>query len=239
MQANKINMRVSTGIERLDSMMGGGFPAESSILIMGPPGTGKTTLCQQFLYSGLRNSGRGFYITSDASPEDVIDKMGSFKWDMQTFIRDRRLMFLDIYSWRVGGSKELAWKKVLEGGLNIDDLNLSLTDVLAKLDDKDNKRGVFDSLSTLLLYVSTDMVIKFIPILIAKAKKQGVTEMLVLEEGLHDEKTVNTLNFLTDGLIETKLDGSAKFLRITRMRGSRTSGEWVEYDINESGLVLK
>lgn len=232
-------MRISTGILRLDEIMGGGFPSNSSILIKGPPGTGKTTLCQQFMYSGLKNSGKGFYITSDASPEDVMDKMNSFSWNIESFIKARKLMFLDIYSWRVGGAKEESWKKVLQGGLNMDTLNLTLTDVLSKLSDKDNKRGVFDSLSSLLLYVSTDMVIKFIPILIAKAKKQGATELLVLEEGIHDEKTVNTLNFLTDGLIETKMDGGSKYLRITRMRGSSCKGDWIEYDITDKGLVFK
>jgi len=232
-------MRISTGIAKLDEIIGGGFPSNCSILIKGPPGTGKTTLCQQFLYSGLKNSEKGFYITSDASPEDIMDKMNSFSWNIDSFIKGRKVMFLDIYSWRVGGAKEQAWKKVLQGGLNIDTLNLTLSDVLNNLANDHQKRGVFDSLSSLLLYVSTDMVIKFIPILIAKAKKQGATELLVLEEGVHDDKTVNTLNFLTDGLIETKMDGSAKYMRIPRMRGTSCKGGWIEYDLTDNGLVFK
>ena len=232
-------MRISTGIAKLDDMIGGGFPSNSSILIKGPPGTGKTTLCQQFLYSGLKNSEKGYYITSDASPEDVVDKMSSFSWDIDSFIKSRNLLFLDIYSWRVGGAKEEGWKHVLQGGLNIDALNLSLSDMLEKLSNNHNKRGVFDSLSSLLLYVSTDMVIKFIPILIAKAKKKGATELLVLEEGVHDPKTVNTLNFLTDGLIETKMEGGSKFLRIPRMRGTSCKGEWIKYDLTNNGVVLE
>lgn len=239
MPDKRYNMRISTGVSKLDDMIGGGFPPNSSILIKGPPGTGKTTLCQQFIYSGLKNSAKGFYITSDASPEDVIDKMSAFSWNIESFIKTRKLMFLDIYSWRVGGSHEEVWKRVVEGGLNIDALNLTLTDVLSELSNNHSKRGVFDSLSTLLLYVSTDMVIKFIPILIAKAKKGGVTELLVLEEGVHDEKTVNTLNFLTDGLIETKMEDGAKYMRIPRMRGTKCKGKWVEYEITDNGLVFK
>jgi KaiC/GvpD/RAD55 family RecA-like ATPase len=232
-------MRISTGISKLDSIIGGGFPSNSSILIKGPPGTGKTTLCQQFLYNGLENSEKGFYITSDASPEDIMDKMNSFSWNTEPFIKSKNLMFLDIYSWRAGGAKEQSWKNVLQGGLNIDALNLSLSDMLNRLANNQQKRGVFDSLSSLLLYVSTDMVIKFIPILIAKAKKRGATELLVLEEGVHDEKTVNTLNFLTDGLIETKMDGGAKSLRISRMRGTSCKGEWIDYELTDDGLSFK
>jgi len=41
--------RVSSGNLRLDAMLGGGFPARSSTMIIGPSGTGKTTLGLQFL----------------------------------------------------------------------------------------------------------------------------------------------------------------------------------------------
>jgi KaiC/GvpD/RAD55 family RecA-like ATPase len=231
-------MRVSTGIAKLDDMIGGGFPSHSSILIKGPPGTGKTTISQQFLYSGLKNSEKGYYITSDASPEDVVDKMSSFSWEIDSYLKSRKLLFLDIYSWRVGGAKDKVWKHVLQGGLNIDALNLSLSELLEKLSNDHHKRGVFDSLSSLLLYVSTDMVIKFIPILIAKAKRKGATELLILEEGVHDPKTVNTLNFLTDGLIETKMEEGTKYLRIPRMRGTSCKGGWIEYDLTDNGVVI-
>ena len=41
--------RVSSGIDQLDVMLGGGLPASSTTMIMGPSGTGKTTLGLQFL----------------------------------------------------------------------------------------------------------------------------------------------------------------------------------------------
>lgn len=232
-------MNVSTGISSLDKLIGGGFPLDSAILLIGPPGTGKTTLCQQFLYNGLQKSEKGIYITSDSSPEDVISTMNGFSWDIKSFIREMKLMFLDMYSWRAGGAEEEKWKRVIKGGLDIDTLNLTLSEVLRSLTNSNQKRGIFDSLSTMLLYIPTEVVIRFIPIFIAKIKKQGITGVLVLEEGVHDEKTVNTLNFMTDGLIETKLEGNSKFMRIPRMRGTKSKGEWVEYDLSKNGLIFK
>jgi len=41
--------RVSSGVEQLDVMLGGGLPEASTSMIMGPSGTGKTTLGLQFL----------------------------------------------------------------------------------------------------------------------------------------------------------------------------------------------
>jgi circadian clock protein KaiC len=43
------NEKVSSGVDRLDAMLGGGVPAASTTLIMGPSGVGKTTLGLQFL----------------------------------------------------------------------------------------------------------------------------------------------------------------------------------------------
>ena len=42
--------RVKTGIDSLDSMIEGGLPKSSITLVSGPPGSGKSILCFQFLY---------------------------------------------------------------------------------------------------------------------------------------------------------------------------------------------
>jgi len=41
---------LSTGIEGLDLMIDGGYPKGRSVLITGPPGSGKTILGLQFLH---------------------------------------------------------------------------------------------------------------------------------------------------------------------------------------------
>jgi circadian clock protein KaiC len=41
--------RILSGNSRLDAMLGGGLPARSSTMVIGPSGTGKTTLGLQFL----------------------------------------------------------------------------------------------------------------------------------------------------------------------------------------------
>jgi circadian clock protein KaiC len=58
--------RISSGNSRLDTMLGGGFPARSSTMVIGPSGTGKTTLGLQFLaQSSAEEPGLlfGFYET--------------------------------------------------------------------------------------------------------------------------------------------------------------------------------
>jgi circadian clock protein KaiC len=58
--------RVSSGNSRLDKMLGGGFPARSATMLIGPSGTGKTTIGLQFLSLSTANEPGlllGFYET--------------------------------------------------------------------------------------------------------------------------------------------------------------------------------
>jgi circadian clock protein KaiC len=60
---------LATGIPQLDRIMGGGFPHQSTALLVGPPGIGKTTLGLQFLSECSRDTPGlhfGFYETPAA-----------------------------------------------------------------------------------------------------------------------------------------------------------------------------
>jgi circadian clock protein KaiC len=231
-----IFMKSATGIKKLDGILTGGFPENSTILLRGSPGTGKSTLSQQFMTKGLKASQIGIYITLDTAPDDIIKNMKRFN-GIGGYVSKKMMIFLDAYSWKVGGGKDEAWKKVLQGGLDINSLNVMLSEILKDLSEKE-KRSVFDSVSTLLLYIPSDLVVRFIPILIAKCKQAKSTQVLILEEGVHDEEIVNTLSYLADGVIEMKMEGPKRYMRVSKMRGSSCSHDWLEYTIEDSGLSL-
>ena len=63
--------RVATGIKGFDELIEGGFPKGSSILITGPPGSGKSIFSMQYLYNGAMNGENGIYVYMD-SPIDFL-----------------------------------------------------------------------------------------------------------------------------------------------------------------------
>jgi circadian clock protein KaiC len=70
--------RASTGVARLDAMLGdGGFYKGSTVLISGTAGTGKSTLAAQFCDATCRRGERAMYFAFEESEAEIIRNMAS------------------------------------------------------------------------------------------------------------------------------------------------------------------
>ncbi len=86
--------RISTGIDRLDGMMGGkGFFQGSSILLSGTAGTGKTSVAAHFVDAACRRGERCMYFTFEESPRQVVRNMRSIGIDLEQWTRKGLLQF--------------------------------------------------------------------------------------------------------------------------------------------------
>jgi len=68
---NKIE-RVRTGIKGLDDLLSGGLPKESITLVSGPPGSGKSIFCYQFIAKGIEDGEKCLYLTLDKKIEGLL-----------------------------------------------------------------------------------------------------------------------------------------------------------------------
>ena len=62
--------RLTTGIEALDDMFGGGIPRGYSVLVAGPSGSGKTVISNQFMVAGLERDEPGVIAVFEKRPHD-------------------------------------------------------------------------------------------------------------------------------------------------------------------------
>jgi circadian clock protein KaiC len=80
--------RISTGVEGLDEVLGGGFPEKSLIVLAGNPGVGKTVFSAQFLYRGCVDYGEsGVYVSLAESRESFIENMRGFGFNFERLER--------------------------------------------------------------------------------------------------------------------------------------------------------
>lgn len=86
--------RISTGIERLDTMLGGkGYFRGSSILITGTAGTGKSTLAAHFAQATCRRGERCLYLAFEEAPQQILRNMSSIGLDLRPFLNQGLLRF--------------------------------------------------------------------------------------------------------------------------------------------------
>ncbi len=76
--------------------MAGGFPQGRAILVAGEPGTGKTTLCLQFLLEGLNRGEKTVYIGIDEKPMHILQDARTLQWDFQPFLDKGAFQILDV-----------------------------------------------------------------------------------------------------------------------------------------------
>jgi circadian clock protein KaiC len=73
---------VPTGIEGLDNILNGGFPADRVYLIQGDPGVGKTTIALQLLLAGAARGEPVLYVTLSETRDEINGVAQSHGWSL-------------------------------------------------------------------------------------------------------------------------------------------------------------
>jgi circadian clock protein KaiC len=86
--------RISSGIPRLDAMLGGeGYYRGSSVLITGTAGTGKTSTAAHFAHSACSRGERCLYLAFEESESQIVRNMRSIGLDLQPWLDNGLLFF--------------------------------------------------------------------------------------------------------------------------------------------------
>lgn len=83
--------RVSSGVKRLDTMLGGGYYRGASVLITGFPGTAKTTLAGAFAEAACGRGERTLFVSFDSDSNEVIRDLASVGIRLGRYQKDGRL----------------------------------------------------------------------------------------------------------------------------------------------------
>lgn len=137
----KAHPRVSTGIEGLDQLIGGGFLTNKVYLISGESGTGKTVFGLQYLYRGLIQGESGIYVSGGEKPSHFVADAESLGWDFSMYVQEQKLGLLDVSSHfadlRAGKAKDVNVRTVV-------------ADLTKHVRSIDAKRIVIDPIAPLL-----------------------------------------------------------------------------------------
>lgn len=92
--AKVTNERVTSGVKRLDTMLGGGYYRGSSVLITGFPGTAKTTLSGAFAEAACQRGERTMFVGFDSDGTEVIRNLASVGIRLQRHVKSGLLQMI-------------------------------------------------------------------------------------------------------------------------------------------------
>jgi circadian clock protein KaiC len=102
--------RVSSGVERLDTMLGGGYYRGASVLITGFTGTAKTTLSGAFAEAACRRGERTLFVSFDSNGTEVIRNLASVGIRLDRYVKNGCLRMISTRT--ITGSAETFLERI-------------------------------------------------------------------------------------------------------------------------------
>lgn len=217
--------RIPSGIKGLDSLIEGGFPAPSVILVSGTAGSGKTTLAFQFLMSGAKRGEKGLYLsTLSERTEWMLRFMSTYAFFDPKYLEDETIIYEDI-------GRELT---------DLDDMKIiiKINELIA---EHTPQRIVIDPINVVNNYVNNYR--QFLFELVTLLKNWSAVTLLTgeVKEG---QKYPEDIAYTADGIISLIMrsegDVIKRYVQILKMRGTRHSMSNHPLEITDEGVeVLK
>jgi circadian clock protein KaiC len=217
--------RVASGNPRLDAILGGGFPAHGINLVVGPPGSGKTVLAQQYVFHNATPQRPALYLTTVSEPLEKVLRYG------------QTLAFFD--------ARAVGWAVHYEdvGGLLGED---GLTAVLERLDAllKGHRPAiiVIDSFKALTPYATDQGAFRrFLHSLAGRLSAFPVTSLWI---GEYDSTELSTAPefAVADAIVSLSSDRvgqrELRVLQVLKLRGSGFLSGRHAYRVSEAGMEV-
>lgn len=225
-----MTLRVPSGVNGFDELVQGGFEQGSISILVGAPGTGKTTFGLQFLYAGATQFKEPGVLISFSETKDVlIEHSLEFGWDFESLEKQNLFRIISIKPHQVSSLLQ-------SGGGRVRD----------EVESIKAKRVVLDSLTayTLLFrdnYLRYESTLEFFELL----RSWGTTSLIISENApkLFEEKE-GSMGFLADAIIHFyyprihESDERHHCLEVFKMKGTNHYNRMVEVRFDLNGIQV-
>ncbi|MFH1668447.1 MAG: RAD55 family ATPase [Candidatus Woesearchaeota archaeon] len=204
------------------------IPTNSASLLIGPPLAGKKNVIYSYIQESLTNKEPLLFISTDKSPEEMKKDMIKSKIFVTKHETEGILKYIDCYTHQTDETaKDTDSIRRVSGPLALNEISIALSDIEREFIRKNpSHKVIFNSLSTVLMYSNPQMVGRFLQVIIAKIKKAGGSILLTMEEGMHDEKVIVTIEHLMDAVIHVKKEEDKTMIRMDGVPGFES---WAEF----------
>ncbi len=229
---NGVIDRCPTGIVGFDKLCDGGFIRNSDNLIVGGPGSGKSTFLLQFLWNGATKfEENGLYCSFEPDIVDTLSDSMIHGWDFSRLSEEGKIKFMRFAP-----------------QTSIEELKKELTRVISKYNVR---RICFDPVSVLALNLNEQGKIRQTIFDLSNLMKRLKVTTVLADESMGDEMNLSSgsewtktdiLKFLSDSVsifYESPIAGIGdRAVRIVKMRRTAHKREVVGMQISDEGIEV-
>ncbi|RMD45475.1 hypothetical protein D6829_02280 [Candidatus Pacearchaeota archaeon] len=219
--------RVPTGIKNFDRLIEGGFEKNSTNLLVGSSGSGKTVFSVQFLIEGIKRGEKCLLVSFEEQKEALYENMAELGFDLEKYEKEGKFFFIE-------HTPEKVKRMLEEGGGEIETIVLS----------KNISRIVIDSATSFILLFDKELEKKEAALsLFNLLKGWNCTSLLISEENpLEERHSSRVLDLEADSIILMYFIKGKKererYIEILKMRGTNHSLKAHRYVIRKGGIVV-
>ena len=214
--------RIVSGIRGLDALIGGGLLAGRSAFVMGPTGSGKTTLSLQFVLEGVRRGEPCLYVSFEENPSQLQSQLRALGVDPdEVEKKGLRMLYASPVELQIDSVITTIFDAVREGGVRRVVID-AVGDLASAANDSQRLHGYLYALSQHFAVA-------------------GVTSMFT-HERTHADDLDRRLSALADSvlLLDLEVNGGRgrRTLRIAKSRGTAHDLDVHELRISPGGVEV-
>ena len=227
LQHSELGAPISSGHAEIDEILGGGYRRNSSVMVTGGAGTGKTTLLSTFVRAACERGEKVLLINFEESREAMASAMLSINIDLHPFFRDGTLRMITAMPESMGAEDHF-----FKAFMAIEQFRPD--------------HVVVDAISATLRIDTPQAAFEYLMRLIHTCKERGITNLLSNQSGAGELSISQISSMGISSLVDTMIQlryvthesEINRLLLVVKSRGMAHTNQYHQFKITDHGIVL-